>query len=327
MRMAVVRITASHSTRPGDYMDDYCPKGFGPGKTKYPCPENGLVLRALKLNPVIKEATTEAVKTRDHRLSNLQAQIGSCLAAIGLVITNLLKEEGGGNKQHIGKLSDSGRLLSDLYNLETISRRNLVSMNLNKDLKETLLYSPIDEWLFGESLDERLKTAKSLQPTTKKPGSSKPSLNFRSPSYQKQRVGVTRQLPRNRPTKESSSNQDIRLERARRNTGIGRATLGIRDLGSFSPRWKKVTNSKQIFSWLKGYKIPFFSEPFQDVVPKEPKWSDKERKLISDEVAHLIQKGAISKVNPINGQFVSNIFTTPKRDGSLRLIINLKQLE
>lgn len=150
---------------------------------KYPCPENGLVLCALQLNPVVKEAITEAVQTRDHRLSNLQAQIGSSLSAIGLVITDLLKEEGGANKQHIEKLSDAGRLLSDIHNMETISRRNLVCINLHKDLKETLLDSPIYEWLFGENLDERVKTAKSLQvssqqlknpkPFNKKPGTSK----------------------------------------------------------------------------------------------------------------------------------------------------------
>ncbi|XP_060522519.1 uncharacterized protein LOC132699687 [Cylas formicarius] len=136
-------------------------KGLHPEKrknllTKYTCPENGMGLRPPKLNTVVKEATTEAVQTRDHRLSNLQAQIASCLSAIGLVVTDLLKAQ---------KLSDAGRLLSDIHNRETISRRNLVSMNLNKDLKKTLLDSPIDEWLFGQ-----LKSAK---PFTKKPGTAR----------------------------------------------------------------------------------------------------------------------------------------------------------
>nr|CAH7749579.1 unnamed protein product [Callosobruchus chinensis] len=302
-------------------------KGLDPEKrlgllSKYPCPENGLVLRALKLNPVIKEATTEAVKTRDHRLSNLQAQIGSCLAAIGLVITNLLKEEGGGNKQHIEKLSDAGRLLSDLHNLETISRRNLVSMNLNKDLKETLLDSPIDEWLFGESLDERLKTAKSLQEPILSKTTCRSTAGWASPGSSQETD--LQKNPAAIKTSGSGGPGEIQ-ELVELPSALEVGSIAGR-LRNFSPRWKKVTNSKQIFSWLKGYKIPFFSEPFQVVVPKEPKWSDKERKLISDEVAHLIQKGAISKVNPINGQFVSNTFTTPKRDGSLRLIINLKQL-
>lgn len=40
----------------------------------------------------------------------------------------------------------------------------------------------------------------------------------------------------------------------------------------------------------------------------------------------LLRKGAIEKVDPVEGQFISNIFLVPKKAESLRLVINLKQL-
>lgn len=93
------------------------------------------------------------------------------------------------------RLSDAGRLLSDIHHSETVSRRELVTMNLNKDWKDTLSESPMDEWLFGTDLEERLKTAKSLQATSKqlkptrtplkKANFTKP-LNSRSPSKYQQ---------------------------------------------------------------------------------------------------------------------------------------------
>lgn len=44
------------------------------------------------------------------------------------------------------------------------------------------------------------------------------------------------------------------------------------------------------------------------------------------QIQNLIQKNAISKCKPVKGQFISNIFLTPKPDGSARMILNLKNL-
>ena len=40
----------------------------------------------------------------------------------------------------------------------------------------------------------------------------------------------------------------------------------------------------------------------------------------------MLKKGVIQKVSPSKHQFLSNIFTREKKDGSLRTIINLKKL-
>ena len=40
----------------------------------------------------------------------------------------------------------------------------------------------------------------------------------------------------------------------------------------------------------------------------------------------LKQKGVIKETHQENGEFLSPIFVTPKKDGSYRLVLNLKDL-
>ncbi|CAH1956886.1 unnamed protein product [Acanthoscelides obtectus] len=187
---------------------------------KYPPPENAHNFGAPKLNAVVKQAVVDSVAKRDSRLSCQQAQVGSGLSAIAIVISDLLKTEGG-NTELIEKLSDAGRLLSDVHHTLSVSRKELAILNLNKEWKETLIDSPVDEWLFGEDLEERLKAAKSLQFSSKqlkivkapqpKKTISKNTLNYRSPSsYQRgaKLGGRYRQDPSNQnPSNPGSSKQ------------------------------------------------------------------------------------------------------------------------
>lgn len=162
---------------------------------KYPAPDNSRYFETPKLNPMVTQAINESVLKRDERLGNKQAQIGASLAAIGLVISQLLEKQEGGedNKVIIGRLSDAGRLLSDLHHSESVTRKDLVSLNLNREWKDTLSQSVSDEWLFGGDLEDRLKNAKNIQQSSnqlkvgkispKKPYSAGTSstLNLKSP--------------------------------------------------------------------------------------------------------------------------------------------------
>ena len=49
-------------------------------------------------------------------------------------------------------------------------------------------------------------------------------------------------------------------------------------------------------------------------------------KFVTKEVTVLIQKGAISPVNATQGEFISQLFTVPKKDGGLRPVVNLKAM-
>ena len=80
----------------------------------------------------------------------------------------------------------------------------------------------------------------------------------------------------------------------------------------------KITQDPKILDTVKGYKIPFHSKPFQPIVLKI--------ELVKVEVKEMLKKGAIRKVQPSKGEFVSNLFLVKKKDGAQRPVINLKQL-
>jgi hypothetical protein len=55
-------------------------------------------------------------------------------------------------------------------------------------------------------------------------------------------------------------------------------------------------------------------------------FSEAEQEVIDSEINDLLGKGAISECEHTAGEFVSNIFTRPKRSGGVRVILNLKEL-
>ena len=52
----------------------------------------------------------------------------------------------------------------------------------------------------------------------------------------------------------------------------------------------------------------------------------KQRDLVEEEVQVMLLKGAIQETNSSEGEFLSNIFLVPKKDGGQRPVINLKAL-
>jgi len=84
-----------------------------------------------------------------------------------------------------------------------------------------------------------------------------------------------------------------------------------------------LTQDKQILSIVRGFEIPFLSVPFQEKVPVPIKTNLQQEHLIDVEVSEMLRKGAISKVLPVKGEFLSNVFLIPKKEGGF-LVINLK---
>lgn len=117
-------------------------------------------------------------------------QMGAILAALGRCLTLLLgKEISPPDKPLVEAISDAGRLLADLHHKESASRRQLIALDLNRELKNTLDQAPLGSLLFGDNLAERIKSAKALEKSSLllkspcKPASSKTtfrSLNLKS---------------------------------------------------------------------------------------------------------------------------------------------------
>ena len=90
--------------------------------------------------------------------------------------------------------------------------------------------------------------------------------------------------------------------------------------------WCQITSDKAILDIVRGCQIEFVTQPIQYRVPKEPTFSQTELKFIYDEIARLESLCIVEKTIPCEGEFISTILTTPKKDGSRRLILNLKKL-
>lgn len=149
-------------------------------------PGNCLDLNPPKLNDLVKVALNEFQVKRDAKLVSSQSQLGGAIATIGASISALLREPTDGNRTCIKQLSDAGRLLTDLFHTQSICRRDLILTSINKDLKETLEQSSISAWLFGDNLEERIKSSKNLlksgddlKPSSSKTSNKAASLNFK----------------------------------------------------------------------------------------------------------------------------------------------------
>lgn len=109
------------------------------------------------MNQEVALLAGQLVNSRDARLSSYQIQIGAAASALGQLLTSLLQEQGADNwLQLIELASDAGRLLTDLHHEYSMSRRTLAMSNLDSKAKELLAKAPLDEWLFGEKISDRI---------------------------------------------------------------------------------------------------------------------------------------------------------------------------
>ena len=90
--------------------------------------------------------------------------------------------------------------------------------------------------------------------------------------------------------------------------------------------WTSLTRDAWVFKTVAGYKIPFEEIPHQNNARKEISFSPQESAIISAELDKFVHTGVIERATYSDGQYVSNIFIRPKKDGKYRLILNLKSL-
>lgn len=160
---------------------------------RYPPSENCRLLGAPKLNPEVAAISNEQVSRRDQKLRNLQNQLGAALSALGQLLTAFLSEEGGGNLNYIRLASDASRLLLDMHNKQSVTRRELINLNIKKDLKDTLTQVPVDDWLFGDKLGDRVRATKDLEKSSLALKPLKPRLPSKnSPLVQRKNLNIYR---------------------------------------------------------------------------------------------------------------------------------------
>ena len=88
--------------------------------------------------------------------------------------------------------------------------------------------------------------------------------------------------------------------------------------------WKKITSDKDILSDVRGMSIECTDIPEQHYL-RPPSFSQTESMIIDMEVGKLLTKEVIKPVANKGEGIISNIFIRSKKDGSHRLILNLKE--
>lgn len=93
--------------------------------------------------------------------------------------------------------------------------------------------------------------------------------------------------------------------------------------------WKSLTSDPEIIQTVSGVHLEFNksrSTPRSSPFKNQPLLNKQEVKVIDSEIQKLSAKGVIEQCEFEPGQFVSPVFTRPKKDGTHRMILNLKCL-
>ena len=90
-------------------------------------------------------------------------------------------------------------------------------------------------------------------------------------------------------------------------------------------KWTKLTDDQEILDMVSGYQLDFSEIPHQQKPPTPFNLSEEEERLVDLEVEKLLRKGAIEEVEPCENQFLSNIFTIPKKVGERRLVVDMNE--
>ena len=97
-------------------------------------------------------------------------------------------------------------------------------------------------------------------------------------------------------------------------------------LRQFVSVWQTITSDYSILSSIRGVKIEFVAHPKQTLIPREYNFNRAEVVIIDKQIEKFLQTGVIETTSHCKGEYISNIFIRPKKDGSYRLILNLKNL-
>ena len=96
-------------------------------------------------------------------------------------------------------------------------------------------------------------------------------------------------------------------------------------LAHFAQNWAEITDDEWVLSLIrKGYRIPFKERPI--LSPDPTFFQQSLSQQLEEEVASLLSKGAVEEIIPECPGYYSRIFLVPKKNGKLRLIIDLSVL-
>ncbi len=97
-------------------------------------------------------------------------------------------------------------------------------------------------------------------------------------------------------------------------------------LCNFLQQWKTLTSDQNILQTVEGDQIEFICSPPKSFLHPKNYVPPDNHTQICQEIASLVSRKVIIETSHESGEFLSPIFSVPKKDGQVRLILNLKLL-
>ena len=97
-------------------------------------------------------------------------------------------------------------------------------------------------------------------------------------------------------------------------------------LRHYVENWELLTTDPWVLNTVSGSKIDFESSTEDVRRPNPIRFNRQEAIFVDQEVNKLASQNIIQKVEHCEGEFISSIFLRPKKDGTFRMILNLKNL-
>ncbi|XP_061719837.1 uncharacterized protein LOC133526977 [Cydia pomonella] len=199
-------------------------------QSTYLPPENCPHLIVPKLNPETAAACSELSRKKDGYIEIRQKMLSASISGLACALEKVINEvEPNDVKlQLLEVINNTVKILADTFYNENKSRRMLILSGLDKEIRDTLIETQPDKYLFGENLYEKIKTAKTMgktgreirfQPKAPRTNFPKQPSNWKGPPRQVQRTQEPRAMkhrgsgPRPAPTKRTSaSNKGYRKQ-------------------------------------------------------------------------------------------------------------------
>ena len=116
------------------------------------------------------------------------------------------------------------------------------------------------------------------------------------------------------------------MPRLKQDLGAKHQTFKAAQIKARYQSWAKLTSDPDILQTVKGVKIQFESNPDTTAQSRQRQFTAEINKAVDDEIQKLLKKEVIAESAFEPGQVISPIFVRPKKDGSYRMILNLKAL-
>ena len=98
-------------------------------------------------------------------------------------------------------------------------------------------------------------------------------------------------------------------------------------LAPHAHNWPKITSDQWVLTQVQGHKLELTSIPHQRKAQEVPHISSQEDQQLWAEIHKLLEKEAIAVVaTPLQQCFISRMFLIPRKDGTMRPIIDLSEL-